>query len=143
MNHIVSALLFGLLIVGAGCGVHESEYDRVVAERDELKKRVSDLQEDNEALKGRLASLEKENKTPLEKLEKPAQESQPGQTPIQANAASKEGGSQPSGKYYEVQKGDNLWTIARKTGVTVQTLQNLNDLKNTKLQVGQKLIVSP
>ena len=143
MNSVISGLLLGLLLVGAGCGVQESEYGRVVSERDELKKRVSDLQKDNESLKGRLASLETENKTLLEKLEKPAQESQPGQAPVQAKAGSNEGGSQPSDKYYEVQKGDNLWTIARKTGVTVQTLQSLNHLKNTKLQVGQKLILSP
>ena len=42
---------------------------------------------------------------------------------------------------YVVQKGDSLWAIAQKYGITVQELINLNNLSNNTLQVGQKLLV--
>lgn len=51
----------------------------------------------------------------------------------------------PRGKYakatfYTVQPGDNLTTIAAKTGVSVQTLEQLNQsLDPNSLQTGEKL----
>jgi LysM repeat protein len=53
--------------------------------------------------------------------------------------------SAPRGKYanatfYTVQPGDNLTTIARKTGVPVLTLEQLNQsLDPNSLQTGEKL----
>jgi LysM repeat protein len=44
------------------------------------------------------------------------------------------------GRYYVVHAGDNLSTIAVKTGVPLSTLQSLNPGVNpTALQVGQRL----
>jgi hypothetical protein len=40
---------------------------------------------------------------------------------------------------YTVRKGDNLWTIARRFGLTVSRLKQLNGLKSSALQPGQKL----
>jgi hypothetical protein len=40
---------------------------------------------------------------------------------------------------YTVRKGDNLWTIARRFGLTVSRLKSLNGLKGSALQPGQKL----
>lgn len=43
---------------------------------------------------------------------------------------------------YIVQPGDTLWDISRKfEGLTIEKLKTLNNLKSTKLQPGQKLIV--
>jgi membrane-bound lytic murein transglycosylase D len=45
-------------------------------------------------------------------------------------------------KTYIVQPGDTLWDITRKfDGLTVEKLKNLNNLRNGKIQPGQKLIV--
>lgn len=44
--------------------------------------------------------------------------------------------------YYAVKKGDTLFSIAKKNGLTVAELRDLNDLsKSAKLRVGQKLRV--
>jgi membrane-bound lytic murein transglycosylase D len=48
----------------------------------------------------------------------------------------------PDGKLYIVQPGDTLWDISKKfDGLTVERIKTLNNLKNNKLQPGQKLIV--
>lgn len=45
-------------------------------------------------------------------------------------------------KVYTVQPGDSLWTISRKSnGLTVDQLKQLNNLKNTTIKPGQKLII--
>lgn len=45
-------------------------------------------------------------------------------------------------KTYTVQPGDTLWDISKKVpGVSVEKLKSLNNLKENKLQPGQKLIV--
>lgn len=52
-----------------------------------------------------------------------------------SGSASKSG----SGHYYTVRKGDTLSSIARKHGVSVQTLKKRNGLKGDNIRVGQKL----
>ncbi len=43
-------------------------------------------------------------------------------------------------KKYEVEEGDTLTTIARKTGISVETLEELNpDLDPQALQLGQEI----
>jgi membrane-bound lytic murein transglycosylase D len=44
-------------------------------------------------------------------------------------------------KRYKVQRGDNLNTLARRFGLTVEDLKKLNRLKRTKLYIGQVLKV--
>lgn len=48
----------------------------------------------------------------------------------------------PGAKTYIVQPGDTLWDISKKLpGVSVEKIKSLNNLKNNKLQPGQKLII--
>lgn len=46
-------------------------------------------------------------------------------------------------KYYTVQKGDSLWTVAKKTGVSLDKLivSNLSIVKNRMIQVGDRLVI--
>jgi membrane-bound lytic murein transglycosylase D len=47
-----------------------------------------------------------------------------------------------AGQTYTVQPGDTLWTISKKfDGLTIEKLKSLNNLQNSKIQAGQKLIV--
>ncbi len=41
--------------------------------------------------------------------------------------------------YYIVQKGDSLWSIASKTGTSVNELKTINNLSSNTLQIGQLL----
>lgn len=44
-------------------------------------------------------------------------------------------------EYYTVKKGDTLYGIAHKFGLTVEKLKDLNNLKSNTLNIGQKLLV--
>ncbi len=44
--------------------------------------------------------------------------------------------------YYTVKKGDTLWAISRSQGVTVEQLQEANNITDpSKISVGQKLLI--
>ena len=55
-----------------------------------------------------------------------------------SSASSSRGGSS---HYYTVRRGDTLSSIARKHGISVQTLKKRNGLRNDRIRVGQKLKV--
>ena len=42
---------------------------------------------------------------------------------------------------YTVQRGDSLWSIARKYNVSVNDLVSSNNLSSSLLQIGQQLII--
>ena len=44
--------------------------------------------------------------------------------------------------YYAVRKGDTLYSIAKKSGLSVSDLRELNEMKDSTLRVGQKLRIS-
>lgn len=46
-----------------------------------------------------------------------------------------------SSKYYEVKKGDTLYSIARKHNITVQELKEINNLKSNQISIGQELVI--
>ena len=45
-------------------------------------------------------------------------------------------------KIYEVKKGDTLYTISRRFGLTVDNVKTLNSLQSSELKLGQLLVVS-
>ena len=48
--------------------------------------------------------------------------------------------NQPN-EYYTVKKGDTLYSIATKNGLTVQELKELNNLTSNNLTIGQSLLI--
>lgn len=51
-------------------------------------------------------------------------------------------GSLINENYYIVKKGDSLWSIANKYGLTVDKLKDINNLSSNMLSVGQKLLIN-
>lgn len=51
-------------------------------------------------------------------------------------------GSLVNENYYIVKKGDSLWSIANKYGLTVDKLKDINNLSSNILSVGQKLLIN-
>lgn len=49
------------------------------------------------------------------------------------------GGGKPLIVIHEVRRRENLWTVARKYGVTVDTIRSFNDLENRTISVRQRL----
>lgn len=50
-------------------------------------------------------------------------------------------GTMANENYYIVKKGDSLWSIANKYGITVDKLKEMNNLSSNLISVGQKLLV--
>jgi len=45
-------------------------------------------------------------------------------------------------KAYIVKKGDNLWGIAKRYGISVEELKHINKLADNRLQIGQKIYMA-
>lgn len=50
-------------------------------------------------------------------------------------------GTLANDNYYIVKKGDSLWSIANKFGLTVDKLKDMNHLSSNMISVGQRLLV--
>jgi membrane-bound lytic murein transglycosylase D len=70
-----------------------------------------------------------------QKLKIPLKGSSIGRTYASSNAKLLPGGK------YRVKKGDSLWLIAKKFKTNTKAIQQINELKNTRLRVGQVLQV--
>jgi LysM repeat protein len=62
-------------------------------------------------------------------------------TAPQPNYASVVPSSGSTSQSYKVRRGDSLWTIAKKFGVTVVELKQANGLRSSTIRVGQKLTI--
>jgi LysM repeat protein len=83
-----------------------------------------------EALSQKIEALEKQKPSAAEPKAKPP-------APSKAAASAEK-------KYHTVQKGETLYGISKKYGISVEQLRKLNNLsKDPSLRTGQKLLVSP
>jgi LysM repeat protein len=102
-----------------------------------------------QSVDARLAISEKADVAPY--IPKQAHRQQSGtlkydQTPITPSSKVKKVAipvkSSPPGKeFYSVQKGDTLARIAKKAGVSIAELRDLNRLEGSFLKIGQKLVI--
>ncbi len=65
-----------------------------------------------------------------------------GKKPVYAKAKKTAGSWQSGPVSHRVRRGDSLWLLARQYNTNTKEIIRLNSLKNTRLFVGQKLIIS-
>ncbi len=104
--------------------------------KEALLSRIRTLEESVAALKSEKTAKQQPESAAAEKksTEKPkAEASEP--TDQKTDAAAQEGPA----AYYEVQKGDTVYSISRKYGMKPEALRKLNDMDSNKIVPGQKL----
>ncbi len=133
---IIISLLAVVMVSLGGCGgVSESDYQTVLSERDTLKSELTSVRENVASLKEENNSLRNEL---VEQKKKVAR--------LMARAASrqveaKKAKSKETLRFYKVKPGDSLSTIARRFQTSVATLKKLNNLKNSNIRIGQKILL--
>ncbi len=122
-----------------------------------LQSKVTVMEEKIAGLERQLAELQGKNRTSgpdpalLQRVDALAQEVEALKKQKRPTAESKAKPLPPSKpavsaekKYHTVQKGENLYHVSKKYGVSVEKLQKLNNLSSGQsLRIGQKLLVSP
>ena len=63
----------------------------------------------------------------------------PGQTVV---AASQKTSPQIKSRYHTVQRGDTLWTISQRYGLTIDKIKHANNMKSNSLRAGMKLLIT-
>ena len=148
---VVGILYFlGKRLSGGDSGRLQSKVTALELRTVELEKQLAELQrkistsgpdatilQRMDTLSERVEALEKEKRLATEpKAKQPAIESKakPSPSPKAAAAAEKQ--------YHTVQKGDSLYKISKKYGISVDELRKLNNLTaGQPLRSGQKLLV--
>ena len=140
MHKSIIILLLTVVIVSlGGCGgVSESDYQKVISERNTLKKKLITLQGDLDFLEKEYNALRKELKEQEQKvftLRAAAQKIEAKERKSEQTPRFDEVKPEEAPPFYEVQPGDSLWTIARQFQTSVTTLKKLNNLENANIRI--------
>jgi LysM repeat protein/ketosteroid isomerase-like protein len=84
---------------------------------------------------------EKAKEPEIKLAEKPAAPPEPKVEPAKIPVPEKENTPLP-GEYYTVRQGDSLWSIAQRFGKTTDELGSLNGLTDSRLRIGDKILIS-
>ncbi|MEW5724452.1 MAG: LysM peptidoglycan-binding domain-containing protein [Thermodesulfobacteriota bacterium] len=135
MSRLTVIFMFLAALTLTACGVSESEYNEMAAQRDALKTQLEEAQKENQVLNEAIVEIYKERET----LKKQVTECR-GR--LETQSASGTPATQPSDQeeFYVVQPGDTLGYISQITGVSIDTLRQLNaDSLGPWLMPGQKI----
>jgi membrane-bound lytic murein transglycosylase D len=122
-----------------------------------LQSKVVALEQRIAGLEKRIAELQGKVGTPApdaglmqrvdnltQKVEALEKQKQPAAEPKAKPPAPSKPTASAEKKYHTVQKGDTLYAISKKYGISVDELRKLNNLsKDPSLRTGQKLLISP
>ena len=122
-------------------GKAENLYDSV--------SRIDELQRKNEQLKGRFDRMEAALALRMDHFAQRLDGAKGRATPpppkksVPKTTAPKPAKKASPALYHTVVKGDTLYSIGRKYGVTTDQLRRLNDLSGEKINLKQKLLIRP
>ena len=128
----VTVLTFG------GCGRETPKEDSALINGrfEQLENKIAQLEAQSAETKENLTALGSYAKTLEERIDTFTQENEKAPVPKQAT-------SQEKKQYHNVVRGDTLYSISRKYGLSVEEIRRLNNLnKNQPIQPGQKLMVT-
>ena len=80
-------------------------------------------------------------KTAEKSAEKPAEKSGKSKSADKQEKSAAKSEKTAVEKVHVVKKGEGLWDISRQYGVTIEDIVRWNDLKDTKIRIGDKLII--
>jgi LysM repeat protein len=128
----VTVLTFG------GCGRETPMEDSALINGrfEQLKNKIAQLEAQSAETKENLTALGSYAKTLEERIDTLSQNIEKAPVPKQAL-------SQKKKQYHNVVRGDTLFSISKKYGLSVDEIRRLNNLnKNQPIQPGQKLMVT-
>ena len=137
---IVLLVLFLSVTVFAfgGCGreTPKEDLDLINGRLEQLENKIEQLEAQSTETKESVTTLGSYVKTLEESIDTLTQEIEKGPVPKQAL-------SQEKKQYHNVVRGDSLYSISIKYGLSVEEILRLNNLnKNQPIQPGQKLMVN-
>ena len=121
-----------------GCGRETPKEDLglINGRLEQLENKIAQLEAQSTETKESVTTLGSYVKTLEERVETLTQEIEKAPVPKQAT-------SQEKKQYHNVVRGDTLYSISRKYGLSVEEIRRLNNLnKNQPIQPGQKLMVN-
>jgi cell division protein FtsB len=121
--------------------------DARVVRLESFGKKVVSMENQFAALEQALSALEASNRALKEQvsdLSRKTQNLSTGTPSVPAKPQSPPPSQQTKPQYHEVSRGETLFRISKKYGITVNQLRQLNSLKkNQDIYPGQKLLVKP
>jgi len=131
-----------LLAMLNGCGVSESDYNQLASELAAVKQELLQTQKELNTLGKELTALTEENKILKTQIDKYKLEVKR----LKAAAAAKPSSAEKQTvtkkpRVYIVKPGDTLWNISRTSGVSVDALKKINNIKDASIKVGQELLL--
>jgi LysM repeat protein len=143
MKVALPILLMGFCVLVSGCGVDDSEYQKAISERIAFEEKLTKAKEENASLKEEIVSLQFEKESLSRDIEKLKFELSRCDNKTGTGSSARKPDSSSGDRFYVVQQGDTLWSISRRTGVSLNTLRKLNNIQGSTLSIGQKLRLTP
>ena len=129
-------LWMGLIVLFATIGLSRTGLARVTHQVQSGDARLADLRKGRRrphALKAANQTAKSAHPNPIKPSITPSSKVKKVAKPVKS--------SPPGKEVYTVRKGDTLARIAKKTGVSVAELRDLNRLEGSFLKIGQKLVL--
>ena len=137
-NLALFALLMMICCGSLGCGgeTPKEDLDLINGRLEQLENKLEQLEVQSTEAKESVTTLGSYVITLEERIDTLTQK-------IEKAPVSKQATSQEKKQYHNVVRGDTLYSISRKYGLSVEEIRRLNNLnKNQPIQPGQKLMVT-
>lgn len=144
---LVSAVFF----LAAGCNQQPAQdvLNQINARLEQVEQKLVPLEEQNTRFnesisntESRFITMEEKINTLTQQVEKMA--SRTSSAAERKSAQSPGAGTQGKKQYHTVSRGETLYSIAKKYGISVDAVRRLNNLnQNQPIQAGQKLVIAP